>query len=184
MLIEVRSSLDARQERRASCEWTSREPRKEQPNAAGHTPPERPRDARRPRPRHRRRRQPRADYAAQSHGLRRRGRRSARLRPLRQLRRSGPGSRLRQQPPAVHRPGRRHDSPGAGLAAPLRRALLSRLHRARASLTLMVGVLTLLFAAARLGFLVRAIPTPVTEGFIAAAALLIIGTQVAPALGA
>src|SRR6516164_2294942 len=29
-----------------------------------------------------------------------------------------------------------------------------------ASLTLMVGVLTLLFAAARLGFLVRAIPTP------------------------
>ena len=47
-----------------------------------------------------------------------------------------------------------------------------------ASLTLMVGVLTLLFAAARLGFLVRAIPTPVTEGFIAAAALLIIGTQV------
>ena len=53
-----------------------------------------------------------------------------------------------------------------------------------ASLTLMVGVLTLLFAAGRLGFLVRAIPTPVTEGFIAAAALLIIGTQVAPALGA
>src|SRR6516162_3400572 len=29
-----------------------------------------------------------------------------------------------------------------------------------ASLTLMVGILTLLFAAARLGFLVRAIPTP------------------------
>src|SRR5215472_8718475 len=53
-----------------------------------------------------------------------------------------------------------------------------------ASLTLMVGVLTLLFAAARLGFLVRAIPTPVTEGFIAAAALLIIGTQIGPALGA
>jgi SulP family sulfate permease len=53
-----------------------------------------------------------------------------------------------------------------------------------ASLTLMVGVLTLLFAAARLGFLVRAISAPVTEGFIAAAALLIIGTQVAPALGA
>jgi len=53
-----------------------------------------------------------------------------------------------------------------------------------ASLTLMVGVLTLLFAAGRLGFLVRAIPTPVTEGFIAAAALLIIGTQVGPALGA
>src|SRR5258707_616865 len=53
-----------------------------------------------------------------------------------------------------------------------------------ASLTLMVGILTLLFAAAQLGFLVRAIPTPVTEGFIAAAALLIIGTQVAPALGA
>src|SRR5215471_2737495 len=53
-----------------------------------------------------------------------------------------------------------------------------------ASLTLMVGILTLLFAAARLGFLVRAIPIPVTEGFIAAAALLIIGTQVAPALGA
>src|SRR5215472_5893865 len=47
-----------------------------------------------------------------------------------------------------------------------------------ASLTLMVGALTLLFAAARLGFLVRAIPTPVTEGFIAAAALLIIGTQI------
>src|SRR5262249_35744423 len=45
-----------------------------------------------------------------------------------------------------------------------------------ASLTLMVGVLTLVFAAARLGFLVRAIPTPVTEGFIAAPALLIIGT--------
>jgi sulfate permease, SulP family len=53
-----------------------------------------------------------------------------------------------------------------------------------ASLTLMVGVLTLLFAAARLGFLIRAIPTPVTEGFILAAALLIVGTQVAPALGA
>src|SRR5262249_35259302 len=53
-----------------------------------------------------------------------------------------------------------------------------------ASLTLMVGVLNLVFAAARLGFLVRAIPTPVTEGFIAAAALLIIGTQVSPALGA
>jgi SulP family sulfate permease len=53
-----------------------------------------------------------------------------------------------------------------------------------ASLTLMVGVLTLLFAAARLGFLVRAIPTPVTEGFIAGAALLIIGTQVGDALGA
>ena len=53
-----------------------------------------------------------------------------------------------------------------------------------ASLTLMVGVLALVFAAARLGFLVRAIPTPVTEGFIAAAALLIIGTQVGPALGA
>lgn len=53
-----------------------------------------------------------------------------------------------------------------------------------AALTLMVGVLALLFAAARLGFLVRAIPTPVTEGFIAAAALLIIGTQVGAALGA
>jgi SulP family sulfate permease len=53
-----------------------------------------------------------------------------------------------------------------------------------ASLTLMVGVLTLLFAAARLGFLVRAISAPVTEGFIVAAALLIIGTQVGPALGA
>src|SRR5262245_13234162 len=53
-----------------------------------------------------------------------------------------------------------------------------------ASLTLMVGVLTLLFAAARLGFLVRAIPTPATEGFIAAAALLLIGTQIGPALGA
>src|SRR5689334_8360773 len=47
-----------------------------------------------------------------------------------------------------------------------------------ASLTLMVGVLTLMFGAARLGFLVRAIPTPVTEGFIAEAALLIIGTRV------
>src|SRR5262249_21993969 len=53
-----------------------------------------------------------------------------------------------------------------------------------ASLTLMVGVLNLVFVAARLGFLVQAIPTPVTEGFIAAAALLIIGTQVSPALGA
>src|SRR5215471_5617157 len=53
-----------------------------------------------------------------------------------------------------------------------------------ACLTLMVGILTLLFAAARLTFLVRAIPTPVTEGFIAAAALLIIGTQVGAALGA
>jgi sulfate permease, SulP family len=53
-----------------------------------------------------------------------------------------------------------------------------------ASLTLMVGILTLLFAVARLGFLVRAMPTPVTEAFIAAAALLIIGTQIAPALGA
>jgi SulP family sulfate permease len=52
-----------------------------------------------------------------------------------------------------------------------------------ASLTLMVGVLTLLFAAARLGFLVRAIPAPVTEGFIAGGALLIIGTQVGHALG-
>ena len=52
-----------------------------------------------------------------------------------------------------------------------------------ASLTLMVGVLNLVFVAARLGFLVQAIPTPVTEGFIAAAALLIIGTQVSPALG-
>src|SRR5215468_5007995 len=47
-----------------------------------------------------------------------------------------------------------------------------------ACLTLMVGVLTLLFAVARLGFLVRAIPTAVTEGFIAGGALLIIGTQV------
>src|SRR5262245_22424506 len=53
-----------------------------------------------------------------------------------------------------------------------------------ASLTLMVSALTLLFAAARLGFLVRAIPTPVTEGFIAGAALLIMGTQVGHALGA
>src|SRR5262249_45266844 len=53
-----------------------------------------------------------------------------------------------------------------------------------ASLTLMVGVLNLVFVAARLGFLVQAIPTPVTEGFIAAAALLIIGTQVSPALAA
>jgi SulP family sulfate permease len=52
-----------------------------------------------------------------------------------------------------------------------------------ASLTLMVGALTLLFAAARLGFLVRAIPAPVTEGFIAGAALLIIGRQVGHALG-
>jgi len=52
-----------------------------------------------------------------------------------------------------------------------------------ASLTLMVGVLNLVFVGARLGFLVQAIPTPVTEGFIAAAALLIIGTQVSPALG-
>jgi SulP family sulfate permease len=53
-----------------------------------------------------------------------------------------------------------------------------------ASLTLMVAVLTLLLAAARLGFLVRAIPIPVTEGFIAGGALLIIGTQVSHALGA
>src|SRR5262245_15576079 len=53
-----------------------------------------------------------------------------------------------------------------------------------ATLTLMVGVIALLFAAARLGFLVRAIPTPVTEGFIAAAALLIIGTQVRRAVSA
>src|SRR5262245_26801655 len=53
-----------------------------------------------------------------------------------------------------------------------------------ASLTLMVGILTLLFAVARLGFLLRAIPTPVTEGFIAGAALLIIGTQVSHLLGA
>jgi sulfate permease, SulP family len=53
-----------------------------------------------------------------------------------------------------------------------------------ASLTLMVGLLSLLLAAARLGFLVRAIPTAVTEGFIAGAALLIIGTQVSDALGA
>src|SRR5262245_45002185 len=53
-----------------------------------------------------------------------------------------------------------------------------------ASLQLMVGILTLLLAAARLGFLVRAIPTPVTEGFIAAAALIILGTQVGDALGA
>jgi SulP family sulfate permease len=52
-----------------------------------------------------------------------------------------------------------------------------------ASLTLMVGILTLLFAAARLGFLVRSIPTPVTEGFIAGGALLIIGTQIGHALG-
>src|SRR5262245_65664136 len=53
-----------------------------------------------------------------------------------------------------------------------------------ASMTLMVAVLTLLLAAARLGFLVRAIPIPVTEGFIAGGALLIIGTQVSHALGA
>src|SRR5262245_5748047 len=53
-----------------------------------------------------------------------------------------------------------------------------------ACLTLMVGVLTLLLSAARLGFLVRAIPTAVTEGFIAGGALLIIGTQVGHALGA
>jgi SulP family sulfate permease len=52
-----------------------------------------------------------------------------------------------------------------------------------AALTLMVGVLTLLFTAARLGFLARTIPAPVTEGFIAGAALLILGTQVGPALG-
>src|SRR5262245_60693357 len=36
-----------------------------------------------------------------------------------------------------------------------------------ASLTLMVGVITLVFAAARLGFLVRALPASVTEAFIA-----------------
>ena len=53
-----------------------------------------------------------------------------------------------------------------------------------ASLTLMVGVLNLVIAAARLGFLVQAIPTPVTEGFFAAGALLIIGTHIGPALGA
>jgi SulP family sulfate permease len=53
-----------------------------------------------------------------------------------------------------------------------------------ACLTLMVGGLTLLFSIARLGFLVRAIPTSVTEGFIAGGALLIIGTQVGHALGA
>jgi SulP family sulfate permease len=53
-----------------------------------------------------------------------------------------------------------------------------------AALTLMVGALTLLFATARLGFLARAIPAAVTEGFIAGAALLIIGTQVGHALGA
>jgi SulP family sulfate permease len=52
-----------------------------------------------------------------------------------------------------------------------------------ACLTLMVGVLILLFSIARLGFLVRAIPTSVTEGFIAGGALLIIGTQVGHALG-
>ena len=66
-----------------------------------------------------------ADHAAEGDGLRRRGRRPARLRPLRQLRRPRPGSRLRQQPPAVHRPRRRHDRPGPRLAPPLRRALLS-----------------------------------------------------------
>src|SRR5499427_6245044 len=65
------------------------------------------------------------------------------------------------------------------------RLLLQRAYiELAASLTLMVGVLTLLFAAARPGFLVRAIPIPVTEGFIASAVLLIIGTQVGPALGA
>src|SRR5262249_6970889 len=48
----------------------------------------------------------------------------------------------------------------------------------------MVGVFTLVFAAARLGFLIRTIPIPVTEGFIAGAALLIMGTQVGDALGA
>src|SRR5262245_22911833 len=53
-----------------------------------------------------------------------------------------------------------------------------------ASLTLMVGALTLLFAAGRLGFLVRAVPAPVTEGFVAGAALLVLGTQVGHALGA
>src|SRR5262245_27612204 len=53
-----------------------------------------------------------------------------------------------------------------------------------ACLTLMVGVLSLLFAAARLGFLIQAIPASVTEGFIVGGALLIIGTQVGHALGA
>src|SRR5262249_28314711 len=54
-----------------------------------------------------------------------------------------------------------------------------------ASLTLMVGVLTLLFAAARrLGFLVRPLPPPAPQASTAAAALLITGTQVPPALGA
>src|SRR5262249_53261702 len=53
-----------------------------------------------------------------------------------------------------------------------------------ASLTLMVRAPPLLSPAARRGSLVRATPPPVPEAFIAAAALLIIGTQVAPALGA
>lgn len=53
-----------------------------------------------------------------------------------------------------------------------------------ASLALMVGILTFLFAVGRLGFLIRAIPIAVTEGFIAGAALLILGTQVGDALGA
>jgi hypothetical protein len=39
------------------------------------------------------------------------------------------GGSLRQQPPAVHRPRRRHDRPGPRLAPPLRRALLRRLRR-------------------------------------------------------
>src|SRR5262252_4812591 len=53
-----------------------------------------------------------------------------------------------------------------------------------ASLALMVGLLTFLFAIGRLGFLVRAIPISVTEGFIVGAAVVILGTQVRDALGA
>jgi len=53
-----------------------------------------------------------------------------------------------------------------------------------ASLALMVGLLTFLFAIGRLGFLIRAIPISVTEGFIVGAALVILGTQVRDALGA
>ena len=53
-----------------------------------------------------------------------------------------------------------------------------------ASLALMVGILTFLFAIGRLGFLIRTIPISVTEGFIVGAALVILGTQVRDALGA
>src|SRR5215831_17739696 len=53
-----------------------------------------------------------------------------------------------------------------------------------ASLTLMVGVLTLLFAGAPLGLPLRAIPPPVPEGFLPAAALLILGQPIGPPVGA